>query len=67
MKFRTFVLIPVAITLVLLSLHSIITPLASWGVGLDVVSLVVKALAMVGGVLAARAFGRGPRPSCWPT
>ena len=59
MKFRTFVLIPVAITLILLSLHSLFTPLASWGVGLDVVSLVVKALAMVGGVLAARAFGRG--------
>lgn len=59
MRFRTFVLIPMAISFVLLGLHVVFTPLTAWGTGLDIVSIMAKTMAMVGGILAARAFGRG--------
>ncbi|HRI63281.1 MAG TPA: hypothetical protein PK156_03565 [Polyangium sp.] len=59
MRLRTFVLIPVAMAIVLSSLHLLFTPMDKWGIGLDIIALFAKASAMVGGVLAARAFGRG--------
>jgi hypothetical protein len=59
MTFRTFALLPFVLALMLLGVHTAVTPWAHWGHGLDIVSLVAKIAALVGGIIAARAFDRG--------
>jgi hypothetical protein len=59
MSFRTYALLPFVCTFVLLGTHMVVTPLAQWGSGLDIVSLIAKMSALMGAILAARSFDRG--------